>query len=114
MAYAHDGKWNAVVDADGRKAVNSVYYKLTVNFTVYDGDGNHAPQETVCPVYPNENSAFGSMAGLTERNLIEDQALTDKRADGRGARGDRGQLRSVGANGQSVRAQPVQQRAQPV
>lgn len=85
FAYVRDSKGNVVVDTDGRKVVDPDYYKLIEDFTVYDGEGNYAPQEAVRPVYPDENSAFGSMADLIERGLAEDQALTDKRAENVGA-----------------------------
>lgn len=85
FAYVRDSKGNVVLNADGQKAVDPDYYKLIEDFTVYDGEGNYAPQEAVRPVYPDENSAFGSMADLIERGLAEDQALTDKRAENVGA-----------------------------
>lgn len=37
------------------------YYKLLEDFTVYD-NGEYVGQEAVRPVYPAEDSAFGSMA----------------------------------------------------
>lgn len=85
FAYVRDRKGNAVLNADGQKVVDPDYYKLIEDFTVYDGEGNYCPQEAVRPVYPDESSAFGSMADLIERGLAEDQALTDKRAENVGA-----------------------------
>lgn len=85
FAYVRDSKGNAVLNADGQKVVDPDYYKLIEDFTVYDGEGNYCPQEAVRPVYPDESSAFGSMADLIERGLAEDQALTDKRAENVGA-----------------------------
>ena len=85
FAYVRDSKGNAVLNADGQKVVDPDYYKLIEDFTVYDGEGIYSPQEAVRPVYPDENSAFGSMADLIERGLAEDQALTDKRAENVGA-----------------------------
>lgn len=85
FAYVRDSKGNVVLNADGQKVVDPDYYKLIEDFTVYDGEGNYAPQEAVRPVYPDENSAFGSMADLIERGLAEDQALTDKRTENVGA-----------------------------
>lgn len=85
FAYVRDSKGNAALNADGQKVVDPDYYKLIEDFTVYDGEGNYCPQEAVRPVYPDESSAFGSMADLIERGLAEDQALTDKRAENVGA-----------------------------
>lgn len=85
FAYVRDSKGNAVLNADGQKVIDPDYYKLIEDFTVYDGEGNYSPQEAVRPVYPDESSAFGSMADLIERGLAEDQALTDKRAENVGA-----------------------------
>lgn len=85
FAYVRDSKGNAVLNADGQKVVDPDYYKLIEDFTVYDGEGSYCPQEAVRPVYPDESSAFGSMADLIERGLAEDQALTDKRAENVGA-----------------------------
>ena len=85
FAYVRDSKGNAVLNADGQKVVDPDYYKLIEDFTVYDGEGIYSPQEAVRPVYPDESSAFGSMADLIERGLAEDQALTDKRAENVGA-----------------------------
>lgn len=85
FAYVRDSKGNAVLNADGQKVVDPDYYKLIEDFTVYDGEGNYCPQEAVRPVYPDESSAFGSMADLINRGLAEDQALTDKRAENVGA-----------------------------
>ena len=58
---------------------NPNYYKLLTDFALFDETGNYQPQGAVKASFPNENSAFGSMAELIEQGLIEDDAVEARR-----------------------------------
>ncbi len=55
------------------------YYKLLVDFTVYDKSGNYVPQRAVKAVFPKGEDAFGSMKELIEEGLEEDAIIEGKR-----------------------------------
>lgn len=67
------------VEENGKKVVDPNYYKLLVDFSVYD-NGTYTPQEGVTMAFPTEDSAFGSMAELIKRGLEEDAILEGKRS----------------------------------
>lgn len=66
------------VEQDGKRVVDENYYKLLEDFTVYD-NGEYVAQTGLTMTFPNENSAFGSMADLIKRGLEEDAVLEGKR-----------------------------------
>ena len=66
------------VEQDGKRVVDENYYKLIEDFTVYD-NGEYVAQTGLTMTFPNENSAFGSMADLIKRGLEEDAVLEGKR-----------------------------------
>lgn len=55
------------------------YYKLLIDFTVYDEAGNYVPQREVRAVFPKEGDAFGSMKTLIESGLKEDAVVQGAR-----------------------------------
>ena len=55
------------------------YYKLLIDFTVYDKSGNYVPQRAVKAVFPKGEDAFGSMKKLIEEGLEEDAIIEGKR-----------------------------------
>lgn len=55
------------------------YYKLLVDFTVYDESGNYVPQREVRAVFPKEGETFGSMKDLIKSGLEEDALVQGKR-----------------------------------
>jgi hypothetical protein len=55
------------------------YYKLLIDFTVYDKYGNYVPQRGVKAVFPKKSSAFGSMKELIRAGLEEDAAIEGRR-----------------------------------
>ena len=55
------------------------YYKLLVDFTVYDESGNYVPQREVRAVFPKEGDAFKSMNDLIESSLKEDAKVQGAR-----------------------------------
>ena len=61
------------------------YYKLLVDFTVYDKNGNYVPQRGVSAVFPKTGDAFGSMKQLIESGLEEDAIAEGKRDKNLGA-----------------------------
>lgn len=60
-------------------AMEDNYYKLLEDFTLYDKDGNYVPQREVRAVFPNADSAFGSMKDLIKSGLEEDAVIEGKR-----------------------------------
>ena len=66
------------VEENGQRVIDPNYYKLLEDFTVYD-NGEYVGQEAVRPVYPAEDSAFGSMTDLILRGLDEDAVLEGRR-----------------------------------
>lgn len=64
---------------NGERVFNENYYKLLEDFTTMV-DGVYHPQEAVKMVFPNKDSAFGSMAELIRSGLEED-AVTAARLD---------------------------------
>lgn len=58
---------------------NPNYYKLLTDFALYDESGTYCPQQAVTATFPNEKSAFGSMAALIEEGLEEDDAIEKRR-----------------------------------
>ena len=63
--------------AEFRKEAN--YYKLLIDFTVYDESGNYVPQREVRAVFPKEGDAFGSMKDLIKEGLEEDAVVQGTR-----------------------------------
>ena len=57
------------------------YYKLLVDFTTYDNNGNASPQGAVTMTFPTKNNAFGSMAELIEQGLSEEDVLEGRRKE---------------------------------
>ena len=55
------------------------YYKLIEDFTLYDKNGQYVPQREVRAVFPQSDSAFGSMKELIEAGLQEDAVIEGKR-----------------------------------
>ena len=55
------------------------YYKLLIDFTVYDKSGNYVPQRAVEAVFPKGEDAFGSMKKLIEEGLEEDAIIEGMR-----------------------------------
>lgn len=55
------------------------YYKLLVDFTVYNKDGVYVPQRGTSATFPTKSSAFGSMKALIESGLEEDAVIEGKR-----------------------------------
>lgn len=55
------------------------YYKLLVDFTVYDESGNYVPQRAVKAVFPKDGATFGSMKDLIKSGLEEDALIQGKR-----------------------------------
>jgi hypothetical protein len=55
------------------------YYKLLIDFTVYDKLGNYVPQREVTATFPTNESAFGSMKDLIKQGLEEDAIIEGKR-----------------------------------
>ena len=55
------------------------YYKLLIDFTVYDEFGNYVPQREVRAVFPKEGDAFGSMRDLIVSGLEEDARVQEAR-----------------------------------
>ena len=55
------------------------YYKLIEDFTLYDKNGQYVPQREVRAVFPQADSAFGSMKELIEAGLQEDAVIEGKR-----------------------------------
>ena len=55
------------------------YYKLLVDFTVYDESGTYVPQREVRAVFPKEGETFGSMKDLIKSGLKEDALIQGKR-----------------------------------
>ena len=49
--------------------INKGYYKLLEDFSLYDNAGNFKPQHDVQTIFPDENSAFGSMSDLIKSGL---------------------------------------------
>ncbi|MGM9550389.1 MAG: hypothetical protein ACI3V5_11190 [Faecousia sp.] len=64
---------------------NPNYYKLIEDFTLYDKDGQYVPQREVRAVFPNADSAFGSMKSLIEAGLQEDAVIEGKRDNSLGS-----------------------------
>lgn len=64
---------------NGERVFNENYYKFLEDFTTMV-DGVYHPQEAVKMVFPNKDSAFGSMAELIKSGLEED-AVTAARLD---------------------------------
>ena len=60
-------------------AAEENYYKLLEDFTLYDKDGNYVPQREVRAVFPNSDSAFGSMKELIREGLQEDAIIEGRR-----------------------------------
>ena len=63
--------------AEFRKETN--YYKLLIDFTVYDEFGNYVPQREVRAVFPKEGDAFGAMKDLIREGLEEDAVVQGTR-----------------------------------
>lgn len=55
------------------------YYKLLIDFTVYDKNGNYVPQRAVKAVFPKGEDAFGSMKELIKSGLEEDAVIEGER-----------------------------------
>lgn len=55
------------------------YYKLLIDFTVFDENGNFVGQREVKPVFPTKENAFGSMEDLVKDSLQEDAVIEGKR-----------------------------------
>ena len=55
------------------------YYKLLVDFTVYDESGTYVPQREVEAVFPKEGATFGSMKDLIKSGLEEDAIIQGRR-----------------------------------
>lgn len=76
--FAYQQVGGVFVEENGQRVIDPNYYKLLEDFTVYD-NGEYVGQEAVRPVYPAEDSAFGSMADLILRGLDEDAVLEGRR-----------------------------------
>ena len=55
------------------------YYKLLIDFTVYDESGAYVPQREVRAVFPKKGDAFGSMKDLIASGLEEDAVVQGAR-----------------------------------
>ena len=65
---------------NGERVMDENYYKLLEDFTTYV-DGEYHAQGPVQMVFPDENSAFGSIASLIEEGLDEDAVLEGRRTE---------------------------------
>lgn len=55
------------------------YYKLLIDFTVYDKSGMYVPQREVRGVFPKKDDAFGTMSQLIRSGLEEDAVIEGRR-----------------------------------
>lgn len=65
---------------NGKRVMDENYYKLLEDFTTLV-DGEYHAQEAVKMVFPDESSAFGSIASLIEEGLDEDAVLEGRRTE---------------------------------
>lgn len=65
---------------NGERVMDENYYKLLEDFTTLV-DGEYHAQEAVKMVFPDESSAFGSIASLIEDGLDEDAVLEGRRTE---------------------------------
>lgn len=65
---------------NGERVMDENYYKLLEDFTTLV-DGEYHAQEAVKMVFPDESSAFGSIASLIEEGLDEDAVLEGRRTE---------------------------------
>ena len=65
---------------NGERVMDENYYKLLEDFTTIV-DGEYHAQEAVKMVFPDESSAFGSIASLIEEGLDEDAVLEGRRTE---------------------------------
>lgn len=73
---------------NGERVMDENYYKLLEDFTTLV-DGEYHAQEAVKMVFPDESSAFGSIASLIEEGLDEDAVLEGRRTENVGGICDR-------------------------
>lgn len=59
--------------------VRENYYKLLIDFSAYDSNGNATPQGAVTMNFPTESDAFGSMSSLIEKGLEADAILEGRK-----------------------------------
>lgn len=67
-------KFDKFVKEDG-------YYKLLIDFTVFDEGGNFVPQRAVSMTFPTDESAFGSFDTLVDQGLNEDDVAEGERSE---------------------------------
>lgn len=67
-------KFDKFVKEDG-------YYKLLIDFTVFDEGGNFVPQRAVTMTFPTDESAFGSFDTLVDQGLNEDDVAEGERSE---------------------------------
>lgn len=65
---------------NGERVMDENYYKLLEDFTTLV-DGEYHAQESVKMVFPDENSAFGSIAELIREGLEEDAVVEGMRSE---------------------------------
>lgn len=65
---------------NGERVMDENYYKLLEDFTTLV-DGEYHAQEAVKMVFPDENSAFGSIADLIREGLEEDAVVEGMRSE---------------------------------
>ena len=65
---------------NGERVMDENYYKLLEDFTTLV-DGEYHAQEAVKMVFPDENSAFGSIADLVREGLEEDAVVEGMRSE---------------------------------
>ena len=61
------------------------YYKLLIDFTVYDKSGMYVPQRAVKGVFPKKGDAFGTMSQLIRSGLEEDAVIEGRRDESIGS-----------------------------
>ena len=59
--------------------VRENYYKLLIDFSAYDSNGNPTPQRAVTMTFPTESDAFGSMKDLIAKGLEADAVLEGRK-----------------------------------
>ena len=59
--------------------VRENYYKLLIDFSAYDSNGNPTPQRAVTMTFPTESDAFGSMKSLIAKGLEADAILEGRK-----------------------------------
>lgn len=78
LAWCHDPKRN-YTPKFAEFEWHENYYKLLIDFTVYDKDGNYVPQRGVRAVFPKDGNTFGSMKDLIRSGLEEDAEIEGRR-----------------------------------